>query len=953
MLIFKEKLKLVLIILFILAVSLNAKTWTVTNLKDLDDEGNVIAGSLRYMIDNAAAGDKIVFADGLTGTIVLRDYIEINKKLAIVGPGASTITISGNKENDLFYITDPYMSFSSLTFRDAVITEDSGAAIYREVAAPGTFTVSNCVFKNNMAGYDGGAIYSYERESQPNKKHRISKNSKSSQILEEQRTKLEVAMEKKRKEIVEQAEAEEKKEEEKITLEAKDRISKESNHPEQNKKNKRPKRTLKNSTQLVKEEGRIQDTINVNKCTFINNYAGNGSGYGPAICVYGAAQVNVIKSKFTSNTGANNSCIYSDEANIFIQNSTFTHNITPYYGVIYQYDGSTIIKNSTFDKNVSGYGGAICDNTGSSPELRRGESLIIQKSTFSNNVSSYDGGAVNSNSPTCEISDCNFYNNLATSSYYGGAIFWGGEGETPTLQKDREDEFKIFNCAFVKNTAGYGGAIYTENYLPMRITNCLFAKNRAADSYGAVYCYNNNDAILIENCDFFENSAYQYGAIYLYSYNNVTLSQSTFSKNIGYVSHAVGYLGGSGGGDKNRAPDFFISGCTFDSNKATNDGPSAIEIYGYYEIENSTFSNNQCSGNYRGGALYVGNAYIPMRNCTFSANSTKTYYAGAIHLNSGSLNLSNCTVYKNYSGVRGGGIGVQSGSLSMDNTIVAKNSAFLGAPDIYDSESTPSRFQSNGYNLVGDESGASTSWQETDIYGNSEEPVDPLLGKLADNRGPSKTHSLLTNSPARNTGETDLEVDQRGANRVNPDDIGAYDASGSFSNQRAAPPEIYISGNGATIPSGNLVGNTGNDTDFGLIPLGSQVTHTFTIYNLGGQNLTLTGNSIGSAPHIFIAGANAKDFQLTGKPASVLGTQQSTAFSIAFVPTNSGLREAVVVIPNSDPSEPLYVFAIRGYAGETTPDDDDNDSFCGVTGFEFVLVIAILALGRYFFRKQK
>jgi hypothetical protein len=69
---------------------------TVTNLADSGP------GSLRQAIGaaNAAHGGEIHFANGLAGAIVLTGgELRITANVAIVGPGADTLTISGTVEN--------------------------------------------------------------------------------------------------------------------------------------------------------------------------------------------------------------------------------------------------------------------------------------------------------------------------------------------------------------------------------------------------------------------------------------------------------------------------------------------------------------------------------------------------------------------------------------------------------------------------------------------------------------------------------------------------------------------------------------------------------------------------------------------------------------------------------------------------------------------------------------
>src|SRR5262249_822381 len=98
----------------------------------------------------------------------------------------------------------------------------------------------------------------------------------------------------------------------------------------------------------------------------------------------------------------------------------------------------------------------------------------------------------------------------------------------------------------------------------------------------------------------------------------------------------------------------------------------------------------------------------------------------------------------------GGGIHNE-GTLYLRNSIVGRNDASF-APDLWGS------LTSSGYNLIGNISGGS-GYSETDLL-----DVDPLLGPLQNNGGPTWTHALLPGSPAIDSGDnTDApEWDQRG-----------------------------------------------------------------------------------------------------------------------------------------------------------------------------------------------
>jgi hypothetical protein len=71
-------------------------------------------------------------------------------------------------------------------------------------------------------------------------------------------------------------------------------------------------------------------------------------------------------------------------------------------------------------------------------------------------------------------------------------------------------------------------------------------------------------------------------------------------------------------------------------------------------------------------------------------------------------------------------------------------------------------------------------------------PINPKLGPLAENGGPTQTMALLSGSPAIDAGTASVApaTDQRGVSRESPPDIGAYEfipAAGSRANgSRAA-----------------------------------------------------------------------------------------------------------------------------------------------------------------------
>ena len=107
--------------------------------------------------------------------------------------------------------------------------------------------------------------------------------------------------------------------------------------------------------------------------------------------------------------------------------------------------------------------------------------------------------------------------------------------------------------------------------------------------------------------------------------------------------------------------------------------------------------------------------------------------------------------------------------MTLLTSIVAGNSA---AAD--QGQDVSGGFNSLGHNLIGDTDGSS-GWVGTDLLN-----VDPMLGPLQDNGGPTMTMALLPGSPAIDAGVpvAGITTDQRGISRTayGPPDIGAFEA---------------------------------------------------------------------------------------------------------------------------------------------------------------------------------
>ena len=138
---------------------------------------------------------------------------------------------------------------------------------------------------------------------------------------------------------------------------------------------------------------------------------------------------------------------------------------------------------------------------------------------------------------------------------------------------------------------------------------------------------------------------------------------------------------------------------------------------------------------------------------TISGNSTSGD-GGGVWSDDSTVLIVSSTVTGNTAGGVGGGISLRADNFNNDerltirNSIVAGNSDNGTAPD-FEAPGDPANDLIVEFSLVGDTTGSGVT--PSTGPGNLLD-VDPLLGPLADNGGPTLTHSLLPGSPAIDAG---------------------------------------------------------------------------------------------------------------------------------------------------------------------------------------------------------
>lgn len=408
---------LVLLLLTVLAgtVSLpvHAATITVTNINDSGP------GSLRQAIADAAAGDTIDF--GLTYPAIIAlstDRLTISQGLTISGPGASSLTISGNNALPVFFIdSGAHVTISAVTVAGGYAGGDSGGgiknhgtlmvtnsiisdgrayfgggiynqgtvtvidtafyvnrayqgyggAIHNYGYAPGLLTVTRCTFEGNEADY-GGAIYGGGTMTVTDSA--FIKN---------------------------------------IAYAGSGLFSWGTAHVVGT--------VFVGNTAADRGTITNNDTLHVTGCTFSDNNALYGN-------IHNDGTATVTRCAFSGNSADTGGGIDNDYGTLDVISTTFSGNDAVYGGAIFNNDESTLhVTASAFSGNTGpsdeSYGGGI-DNAGMA---------ALVNSTFAGNSAYYGGGI--GNWGTLAVTNCTFYNNSATE---GGGIRISTSSGTATVK---------------------------------------------------------------------------------------------------------------------------------------------------------------------------------------------------------------------------------------------------------------------------------------------------------------------------------------------------------------------------------------------------------------------------------------------------------------------------------------------------------------------------------------
>ena len=577
-----------------------------------------------------------------------------------------------------------------------------------------------------------------------------------------------------------------------------------------------------------------------------------------------------------------------------------------------QITGSTISGNESFGEGggvaieITYYAGTldISDSTISGNSARRGGgislyaedieanavyagTLTIYGSMITENTAFYSGGGIfiygEGDVSDTLIESTTISNNDVEIDDRGGDGIFGVGGGIAFFNDYGYGTLTILDSTISGNTAPFGGGGVMVNFetygSPVLIEDSTINGNTSDDGPGG--------GILLINEENISNAPY----------GSLTIRNSTISGN-----GAAGFGGGLAARgyyvDRSASP-------SADQEESEPRGKGGPPILSEVIIESTTFSGNSAGGPGGGiGLVALGSRGLAMRNSTVSGNSSESGGGGIslyteylpfrgngpdfeITLDASFVTLADNVVTSLDRGQQGsyagGGILLNEFSnAEFSNSIIADNTA-------QSSNDVGGEITAN-FSLIEDDSGAIINGADN-LTG-----IDPALGPLADNGGPTETHLPQKGSAVIDAGDPGFmpppNTDQRGFLRVVNDrvDMGAVEV------QEAGDP---------------IIGLSTNDFDFGTIALGVGEIGIVTLSNTGTADVNVTGITDPLPPFSFVTTRGISGSCAT--PPFTLVPTASCDLQVQFNPTVPGNFVSSFDIISNAPSSPDAV-TVRGSA---------------------------------------
>lgn len=488
--------------------------------------------------------------------------------------------------------------------------------------------------------------------------------------------------------------------------------------------------------------------------------------------------------------------------NMILSNGHLTGTISPNWagGAIYN-NGILTITNSMVQSSTNRFGGGVAN-------FPNGV-LYMHNSTVQNNrtLDATGGGLINLGQMT--VDESVIRNNVAIDS--GGGIA-NQEGGVLTVS----------NSTITENSTDVddGGGIFNQNSVATILSSTISLNatpNIEFGSGGGIYnagSRGGNASLSIAYSRVLSNTAgitsggigsgvaFSGTAHMDVSYSDISGNWVTGNPTVANTGFGGGIANAVTAGTSSGSVLITVTHSTVHHNSAVNAGGVGNSLAGAVGlvdmrvlVENSAIYSNTATGTGdqrgNGGGIANLDATFTLRNSTVSGNravsdgTSQTSGLGGGMLNGSFaipayLTVENSTIANNQA-IAGGALtnaklgATASATANFQGSIVANNTDLSGfGPNCLNPNlgAGAATLTSQGFNL---DSGMTCGFTESSDRSN----MDPLLGPLADNGGPTWTHALLTNSPAIDAGNSANcpATDQRSVARPvgNGCDMGAYE----------------------------------------------------------------------------------------------------------------------------------------------------------------------------------
>ncbi|MEM6839224.1 MAG: choice-of-anchor D domain-containing protein [Cyanobacteria bacterium P01_C01_bin.120] len=205
-----------------------------------------------------------------------------------------------------------------------------------------------------------------------------------------------------------------------------------------------------------------------------------------------------------------------------------------------------------------------------------------------------------------------------------------------------------------------------------------------------------------------------------------------------------------------------------------------------------------------------------------------------------------------------------------------------------------------------------------------------LVINLNANATPTNVPALLRALQYQNTDVPNPDITARSVQVTLTDGDGGTSTASTVTVNLQIAPEIDIQGNSVSIADGDTTPSTADDTNFGFQAVASgSITKTFTINNLGSNDLVLSGSPL-------VQLSDDTHFSVSAQPASFASVGGSTTFDITFDPAAAGFHTTTVTVASNDSDEGIYTFDLQGYGQPFVIINEIDADTAGTDALEFI-----------------